>query len=75
MIATPVHGLTIESRSPGTVPVSALIETSETPKRIPAAAPSSTPWRWRMRSTRCESSSSDPITIIAPSKAIIPEIE
>ena len=57
------------------MPVSALIEMSETPKRMPAAAPSSTPCWWRIRSTRCESSSSVPITIIAPSKAIIPEIE
>ena len=30
--------------APPTVPVRALIATSETPKRMPAAAPSSTPW-------------------------------
>ena len=54
--------------------VSALIATSETPKRIPAAVPSMTPW-CSCESSFFESTRKVPSASSADSKAIMPAIE
>ena len=57
--ATKVQGLMIASRSPGTVPVSALTETLATPSSRPAATASSGPLERPSEPAVPESSSSD----------------
>ena len=56
-------------------PVSALMATSETPNRTPAAPPSMTPWWWSGAPKRGPVISSAPIASIAASKAIMPASE
>jgi hypothetical protein len=54
--------------------VSALIATSETPNKIPAAVPSITPWCW-CEPSRGERTRNVPMKRRADSKAIMPAVE
>ena len=57
------------------MPEIALIETSDTPKRIPDAAPSMNPWCWAGAPIRGPMISSVPASSSAASNAIIPGTE
>ena len=56
-------------------PVMALMATSETPKRMPAAVPMSTPWCSWWAPKRGEKTSSMPMPSRPASKTIIPGVE
>ena len=57
------------------LPVRALMATSETPNRIPAAAPMSTPWCSCEGPNLGESTSRQPTASSPASKAIMPPTE
>ena len=57
------------------MPEIALIETSDTPNRIPEAAPSMKPWCWAGAPIRGPMISSVPASSSAASNAIIPGTE
>ena len=58
-----------------TSPVTALMAMSETPKRMPAAAPSMTPWWWSGAPMRLPMTSRPPTATMPASKAIMPATE